>query len=92
MLQAPGRGVVKGPGCDLFEQQSGQKPYRSLDRTPLYQALARLEQALRQEGDITYKIKLTVAEMILTLPPQRATVRCEGRAIASQSLSVKTDL
>ena len=72
-LRTPGSGIVKGSGCDLFKQQCGQKPYKAFDRTPVYQEMAQLEQALRQKAGNFNKIKLTVAEIILALPPEHQT-------------------
>ena len=66
-LRKPGQKPVYGPGCDLFTQKFGQIPYISFDRTPFYQKMAVLEREFRQASGIVKKIKMTIAQMLLTV-------------------------
>jgi Fe-S-cluster containining protein len=65
-LKKPGQGRQFGPGCATFDQRCGHKSYFSFDRTPFYRELAMLEQAVRQSLGYERKIRMTVAEMLLT--------------------------
>jgi Fe-S-cluster containining protein len=56
--------VVRGPGCDLFVEQCGERPYVVFDRTPFYTRMAVLEKSLRRDAGYRHKIKMTVAEML----------------------------
>jgi Fe-S-cluster containining protein len=61
----PGTGrLVRGPGCDAFDQQCREHPYVAFDRTPFYRRMAELERGLRQASGYGFKIKMTLAEMI----------------------------
>lgn len=64
-LKYPGQGTLFGPGCETFDRRCGRERYIRFDRTPFYQALAGLEQELRQSLGYTGKIRMTVAEMVL---------------------------
>lgn len=61
------RPAAQGPGCDQFYKDCPQAAYQPFDRTPLYQKMARLEQALRRQLGFTSKLKLTVAEMVVEM-------------------------
>jgi len=65
-LKKPGQDTLFGPGCQTFDHRCGQKSYISFDRTPFYRELARLEQEVRQTLGFAGKIRMTIAEMILT--------------------------
>ena len=65
-LKKPGQGTLFGPGCATFEHRCGHKSYFSFDRTPFYRELAMLEREVRQSLGYAGKIRMTVAEMILT--------------------------
>jgi len=55
-----------GPGCDDFERQCGSSCRPILDRTTLYIELAGIEKELRRQTGFNQKIKMTIAEMIIT--------------------------
>lgn len=65
-LRRPGQPPAYGPGCEAFTRQTEGKDYIPFDRTPFYARMAQMEQNLRRELGITEKIRMTVAEMILT--------------------------
>lgn len=65
-LQKPGRKPVYGPGCETFHHRCGRQDYFKLDRTPFYHDMALLEQEVRQSLGVAGKIRMNVAEMILT--------------------------
>lgn len=65
MQRPDGRGI-EGPGCDDFYRQCGPKDHPVLDRTPHYVEMARLERQLRQATGYTGKIKMTIAQIILS--------------------------
>ena len=65
-LHHPGRSVSYGPGCDEFTRICGQGDYHKFDRTPHYFALANLENRFKNELGFSGKIKVTIAEMIVT--------------------------
>jgi Fe-S-cluster containining protein len=60
--------VLTGPGCEAYEARCGQNSGHSLERTPLYTAMAALERQLREQLGFERKIKLTVAQMMMTEP------------------------
>lgn len=66
-LRRPGSGRLVGPGCDAFDRCCGGKPYRSFDRTPYYIQMAELERRLQGAIGGPGKIKMTVAEILLSL-------------------------
>lgn len=68
LLRHPGRGLIHGPGCHVFEQHCRHARPRPLDRTALYKTLAGLEQIARQSTGFNAPVGLTVAEMVLTFP------------------------
>ncbi len=65
-MRRPGGVPVRGPGCGDFDRQCGGKPYIIFDRTPLYMEMASSEKELRDRLGATQKIKMTVAEMIVS--------------------------
>jgi Fe-S-cluster containining protein len=69
-LHRPGGKIIKNPGCDSFFDQCrdrGTTEYIRFDRTPFYQQMAMLEKELRQETGYAEKIKLTIAQMLVTI-------------------------
>ena len=66
-LQKPGQPVVHGPGCGAFDEQCSEKPYFKFDRTQFYFEMARLENDFKQAADMTGRIKLTIAEMLMRI-------------------------
>ncbi|MBC2711972.1 MAG: hypothetical protein HGJ94_13580 [Desulfosarcina sp.] len=69
-LHRPGGNVTKHPGCDAFFDQcreSGNTEYIRFDRTPFYRQMATLEKELRLETGYADKIKLTIAQMLVTI-------------------------
>jgi hypothetical protein len=67
-LDRPGGGVLQGPGCDEFHRLFGESVAHRLDRTVLYQKMARLESEVRSLSACREKFKMTVAQMILSFP------------------------
>ena len=65
IMRHPMRGLITGTGCHMFEASCNQTAGHTLDRTPLYTAMAALEKSLRQASGIESPVRLTVAEMIL---------------------------
>ncbi len=69
-LHRPGGNIVKNPGCDAFFDQcrdSGTALYIRFDRTPFYRQMAMLEKELRRKTEYADKIKLTIAQMLVTI-------------------------
>jgi len=66
-LHRPGRGIVLGPGCAVFDDRCGDKPHKRLDRTPYYIEMAKMERALQQALGISMRLNMTVAEMLITM-------------------------
>jgi Fe-S-cluster containining protein len=69
-LQRPGGNLIRNPGCDAFFnqcRQHGKTDYIRFDRTPFYRQMAALEQELRRETGYADKIKLTIAQMLVTI-------------------------
>jgi Fe-S-cluster containining protein len=64
-LRRPDGQPRTGPGCDDFYRQCGRGAAATLDRTPLYMAMADLEHRLREKLNYRQKIKMTVAEIIV---------------------------
>ena len=65
-LHGPDGSAMQGRGCDAFYRQCSQKEPFTFDRTPFYVKMAELESELRQAVGITQKIKMTVAQMIVS--------------------------
>lgn len=55
-----------GPGCGDFDRQCDQGDAALLDRTPLYIALAELEKELRSQMEFAGRIRMTIAEMVVS--------------------------
>ena len=66
-LQKPGQNPVFGPGCETFDRRCGHKDYLKFDRTPFYREMAILEQEVKQALAFDGKIRMTIAEMILSI-------------------------
>ena len=65
-LQPPGAEVAYQPGCAVFSEQCSETGYFKFDRTPFFMTMAKLEMELKRTVKITQKVKLTVAEMLIT--------------------------
>jgi Fe-S-cluster containining protein len=65
-LQKPGQNVSYGPGCGTFDRLCADKPFFNFDRTPLYLEMAKLESEFKRAAGLTDRIKMTVAEMIVS--------------------------
>lgn len=66
-LHRPAGEILCGPGCDAFYSQCAQQHPAPIDRTPHYRRLAALEGELRRELGFAGKIRMTVAEMVLSI-------------------------
>jgi Fe-S-cluster containining protein len=66
VLQRPGQGVLYAPGCDIFMEQCQKKEPFNFDRTPFYMEMAELEKELKHAVGMRQKIKMTVAQMLVT--------------------------
>lgn len=69
-LKRPDGNVVISPGCDAFSagcRQTGTTDYVRFDRTPFYRRMALLEKDLRERMGYAGKIKLTLAQMLVTI-------------------------
>ena len=65
-LRSPTGQKKMGPGCDAFDASCKTKPYIPFDRTPFYVEVAGLEKGLRQALGFSIKIKMTIAEMLIS--------------------------
>jgi hypothetical protein len=65
-LQRPGQIMSKSPGCGTFFLKCRGKKRYKFDRTPFYVQMAALEKELKQATGMTRKVKMTVAQMIVT--------------------------
>jgi Fe-S-cluster containining protein len=65
-LQRPGQGILNSPGCSTFALKCQVKTRFKFDRTPFYMQMAALEKEIKQAVGMTQKIKMTVAQMIVT--------------------------
>ena len=65
-LQKAGQNPAYGPGCETFDRRCGHKGYLKFDRTPFYRKMAMLEQEVKQALGFDGKIRMTVAEMIVS--------------------------
>lgn len=65
-LVRPGQELLCGPGCETFERERRNQNDIRLDRTPYYRQMAELERKLKQEAGVDLKIKMTIAEMIIS--------------------------
>jgi hypothetical protein len=65
-LQRPGQGILNSSGCGTFALKCHKKTHLKFDRTPFYMEMAALEKEMKQAVGMTHKIKMTVAQMIVT--------------------------
>ena len=65
-LTRPGQGISNSPGCHTFALKCHEKKPFKFDRTPFYMEMAALENEMKQTAGLTQKIKMTVAQMIVT--------------------------
>ena len=66
-LQKPGQRLISGPGCGAFYHQCSDKSYYKFDRTQFYFDMAKLENDFKRAAGLTGRIKLTIAEIILSI-------------------------
>jgi Fe-S-cluster containining protein len=64
-LRKPGASARYHQGCKAFHERHKGKSYFEFDRTPLYIRLSRMEKDFRSDMNMTTKLKLTVAEMLI---------------------------
>ncbi len=64
ILNNPNGDIIKNPGCETFMEKIKIDENYRLNRTIFYMNMAVLEKELRQSAGFSYKIKLTVAQMI----------------------------
>jgi Fe-S-cluster containining protein len=67
-LKFPGQPVQYLPGCDAFSMHFrtlNLNDYYTLDRTPHYMRLGKLEQQFLKEYNITQRFKKTITEMLI---------------------------
>jgi Fe-S-cluster containining protein len=65
-LRRPDGQTRSGPGCEDYERQCAIGQRRFLDRTPLYVAMSQLERELRRCTGFEGKIRMTIAQMVVT--------------------------
>lgn len=65
-LRRPGQAVQFHHGCDDFHEVHHAMNYYPFDRTPLYMEMAALEKQFKTESGIQQKVKMTIAEMVMT--------------------------
>ena len=65
-LQGPDQGILHSSGCGTFALKCHRKKRFKFDRTPFYMQMAALEKEVKQAVGMTQKIKMTVAQMIVT--------------------------
>lgn len=65
-FRTPDNRIIHGPGCDAFSRHHGVREYLKFDRTPFYANMARLESELKKALGSVNKLKMTVAEMIVS--------------------------
>jgi Fe-S-cluster containining protein len=58
--------VMTGRGCNTFHQRYPQKALYTFDRTSFYLNMANLERELKRTLNIPIKIKMTIAQMIVS--------------------------
>ncbi len=61
----PGKTFVCA-GCETFFKKCGHKTYYTFDRTPFYFKMSQLEKELKATFGLTKKLKMTVAEILIT--------------------------
>lgn len=65
-LQPPGAPAEYRPGCGTFSELTCDKKYFKFNRTPFFTEMAQMELKLKQTAGLMQKIKLTVAEMVVS--------------------------
>ena len=65
-LQKTSQNRVYGAGCSTFDKKCSGKGYFKFDRTPFYMEMATLEMEFKQAAGINGKIKMTIAEMLIS--------------------------
>lgn len=65
-LRGPGQNILNYPGCNTFDMKCDGKKLFQFDRTPFYTQMAALEKEMKQAIGLSQKIKMTVAQMIVT--------------------------
>ena len=65
-FQRPDKIIMTGCGCEPFAQKHENKPYFKFDRTPIYHRMAELEKDFKLKAGIGRKLKMTVAQMLLS--------------------------
>jgi Fe-S-cluster containining protein len=63
-LHRNGGTILRGEGCQQFDDQTYGKSYFRYDRTPFYGQMALLEKDVRRAIGFTRKLKMTIAEML----------------------------
>ncbi len=66
-LHIPNRMPIHAPGCEAFTRQTLKKSYLRFDRTPFYAEMSKLEAELKNEMGSSRKLKMSVAEMLVTM-------------------------
>ena len=66
-LRKPAQNIVYGSGCETFDERCAEKSYFKFDRTPFYFAMAKLEREFKEATGLTGRVKMTIAEMILSM-------------------------
>ncbi len=64
ILNKPNGDIIKNSGCETFTEKIKTDENYRLNRTGFYMDMAVLEKELRHSAGFSYKIKLTVAQMI----------------------------
>ena len=70
-LRKPGQNAIHGPGCATFDARCANKPYFKFDRTPYYKEMAMLENKFKQAAGLEGRIKMTIAEMIISITQKK---------------------
>ncbi len=65
-LNRPGKPGQFHQGCNDFHDVFNAMAYYPFDRTPLYMEMAALEKWFKSESGFNQKVKMTIAEMIMT--------------------------
>ena len=65
-LQLPNGRKTMGPGCGAFDMRCRTSSYIPFDRTPFYVQISNMEQRVRTAIGFSEKIKMTVAEMLVS--------------------------
>ncbi len=65
-LYVPGKSIIYGSGCEIFAKKFQGKEDVRFDQTPFYFTMAELEKELKLAVGITQKIKMAVAQMLIS--------------------------